>query len=286
VKELRSVLDAEIGEPPRSTVDVDAIVAGQRRRTALRVAGGGATAGVLAVAVALAGAGVLPRPGGVAASGVAPGGGVPGRGLPVGTPSPVCAATPPAPTPAPSSWISPGATPTGDPAPTDPPLPIGAEGRLTQALTAAVGREIGTDRLAPEPVDGESHPPLAFFDGPCDPHDNSFYLAIASIRSAAGTPLGRLLVFVQTSEDTGCTPDGGGGGCTTTRGPHGETVMSRTITGDIQGELKTETLVAVFKPDGTVLQLFAEGPAGTRRPAPLDVPALTRIGLSPGLSVG
>ena len=34
-----------------------------------------------------------------------------------------------------------------------------------------------------------------------------------------------------------------------------------------------------------MLQLIADGPAGTSRPAPLGVAALTRIGLVPGLSV-
>lgn len=136
-------------------------------------------------------------------------------------PAPACASTSAGPTPAPSPSITAGATPTGDPAPTDPPLPIGAEARLTDALTAAVGKEIGTARLAPEPVDDETHPPLQFFDGPCDPHDSDFYTAIATVRSATGTPLGRLLVLVQTGTDTGCTPTGGGAGCTVGRGPHG-----------------------------------------------------------------
>ncbi|HEY6749428.1 MAG TPA: hypothetical protein VI357_27390 [Mycobacteriales bacterium] len=45
-------------------------------------------------------------------------------------------------------------------------------------------------------------------------------------------------------------------------------------------------MVVVFRADGTVLQLIADGPAGTPRPAPLDVAALIRIGLAPGLSIG
>ena len=281
MNEFRSVLDAEIGEPPRSTVDVESVIAGQRRRTALLVSGGAATAGALVVAVALAGSGVLPRPdGGTTAALPRPGGGTAAT-----APAPECAYTSAGPTSSPSPWIPPGATPTGDPAPTDPPLPIGAETRLTNALTAAVSKEIGTGRLAPEPVDGESHPPLRFFDGPCDPHDSAFYTAIAAVRAATGAPLGRLLVYVQTSTDTGCTPTGGGAGCTVSRGPHGETIRTRTTTAELQGELKTEAMVIVFKKDGTVLQLIADGPAGTRVPAPLGVAALTRIGLTPGLSV-
>jgi hypothetical protein len=270
VNDFRAVLDEEIGEPPRSTVDVESVVAGQRRRLALRRAGGAVTAGALAVAVTFAGSALLVRPGG---------------GIPASAPAPACGPVAAGPTPGPSPWIQPGATPTGDPAPADPALPIGAEDRLTTALSAAVAIEIGAARLAPEPVDGAAHPPLSFFGGPCDRHDSGSYLATASIRSAAGTPLGRLLVYVQTSTDTGCTPTGSGAGCTVSRGPHGETIRAKTDTGDLQGEVKTEAMVVVSKPDGTVLQLIADGPAGTGRPAPLDVPALTRIGLVPGLSL-
>ena len=146
-------------------------------------------------------------------------------------------------------------------------------------------KEIGTDRLAPETLDGVSHPPLAFFDGPCDPHDNGYYLATAEVRSTAGAPAGRLLAYVQTGADTGCTLDGGNAGCQVSHGRHGETVMSLTRTGELQGEQKTQVLVVVSKPDGTVVQLVAEGPPGTGGAAPLDVAALTRIGLASGLTI-
>lgn len=127
MNEFRAVLDDEIGEPPRSTVDVESVIAGQRRRSALRLVGGAATAGAVAVAVVLAGSTVWPRPGG---------------GLPAAAPAPACGSLSAGPTPDPSPWIPPTATPTGDPAPADPTLPIGAEARLTAALSAAVGNEI------------------------------------------------------------------------------------------------------------------------------------------------
>jgi hypothetical protein len=278
VKEFRTVLDDEIGEPPRSTVDIESVIARQRRRTGLRVSGTVAAA-VLAVAVAAAGSGAFVRTdgGGSAATD--------GRPTPASAPAPTCAAVPASPTPAPSPRVSGGATPTGTAAKAYPPLPIGAETRLTDALRTAVTKEIPAARLAAQPVDGESHPPLQFFDGPCDPHDSDFYTAIAAVRTAAGAPAGRLLVMVQTSEDTGCTLTGGNVGCQVSHGRNGETVMSLTRTGEQQGEVKSVNLVVVFKPDGTVLQLLAEGPPGTHLRAPLAVAALTRIGLASGLTI-
>jgi hypothetical protein len=266
MSDLRALLDEQMGEPPASTVRVDRIIGRERRRRRARV-GGTAVAGL---AVVLAGASAVRPDGGDRSAGTRPAAG------------PTCATVIPRFT-APASPGVPPASPTTA-APVAPELPAGAEGALTAALAAAAAEEPALRRLAPAEVGGRTHPALRFFGGPCDQRSGLTYLAAAEVRTAAGAPAGRLLVYVQLDGDTGCTPTGDGGACTVSRGPGGEVIRSRTFDGDVQGQDIVRVLVTVEKPDGTTLQLVADGPPGGRR-APLDVAALTRLGLAPGLSL-
>lgn len=144
--------------------------------------------------------------------------------------------------------------------------------------------ELGQRTAAGIELEDRDRFPLRFFDGPCDPHDGDHYLAGAEIRAVGGPALGRLLVYVQTSRDTYCTPLGGGGGCRVQRKPDGTVVRSLTERGERQGEQKSRAVVTVEKPDGTVLQLVSDSEPGGLTP-PLDVPAFSRIGLDPGLAL-
>lgn len=278
MNELRASLDAELGELPPSGVDLRSLMSAERRRSRLRVAGGTTVVAGVAVAAVLAGTGVT---GGDSRTAAGPAAGSP-SGSPAAGPSACAPTAPPRPTTTPSPWIPTDAAPTAPPAGPDPDLPAGSEVRLSAGLGQAVQNELGAGRAYPIELDDVAHGPLRFFGGPCDPAALDFYLAGATIRSAAGDPLGRLLVYVQTSRDTGCTPLGGGGGCTVRRRPDGTVVRSLTRRGDLQGEVKAQALVTMEKPDGTVLQLISETGPGGRTP-PLDVAALTRIGLDPGL---
>lgn len=284
--DLRTVLDEQIGDLPPSTVDVRAILARQRRLTVVRrVAGGTAAAGaVTATAVALSvlpGGGPPTVPSGRSGAGPAvlpaPAATAPTRPTPAPaltpTPAPTC---PGSPASRGSSAPSAGAQPTADPSP-DWGLPIGAEGRLTAALTAAARPETRALRLGAFDDDGVVREPLVFFGGPCaEARMQDSYLATATVADAAGTPIGMFSVYVQ-AVPAGCD------GCTTDRRPDGTVVRVRTERGDLQGQQQVRVLVILDKPDGTVVQLVADGPIDGR-PA-LDAAALTRIGLAPGLTL-
>ena len=271
--DLRTQLDAAMGDPPRSTVDVDAIVRRQRRGARLRIAGaGGATAAVLAGALA----------GAVALTG-APGPAAPPAAAPT-PPSTRSAATPACPgvSPPPPSPSASGAPTT---APADPghvPLPAGAERRLSTALTSAVRAEIGRAELYPFDDEGITRAPLRFFGGPCDPEPRfrNEYTAVAMFGTRTTSPL--MAVYVQTDPRSACTDDRA---CKVTTGPAGEVIRSITAHGDFQGRVQTRALVAISKRDGTTVQLFASTPGRSSTRPPLSVAQLTRIGLAPGLTL-
>lgn len=287
MNDLSNQLDAAMGDPPRSTVDLDRIVARQRRAGRLRVAGaGGATAavlaGVLAGAVALTGTGPGP-------AAVTPGAAPTTTAVrPPSAPAPSAPTCPGASSPAPSQAPSPGVgtyPPTGSPGPDDGyvPPPPGAEGRLTAALKAAVRAEIGRTKLYPYDDDGYLRKPLEFFGGPCDPEPRfrNDYTAVAVFGPRPLTsPI--MSVYAQTDERSTCTDDPA---CRVTRGPGGEVIRSISAYGDFQGRNQFRAFVAITKPDGTTLQLFASTPGGPSVRPPLSVAQLTRIGLTPGLTL-
>jgi hypothetical protein len=281
--DFRTALDDQIGKLPRSRVDVDAVIARQRTVGRLRLAAG---AGALATAVAgITGALVLtaaPSGGSAPATvGAAP---TASSGVPTRSPAATCPSVPSRPEPSRSPWISADARPTTFPGEASA-LPVGAEDRLTAALTAAVRAELGTLRLA----SADDRAPLQFSGGPCDPDRPSEYSASALVRTATGAPAGRLTVLVQSGGSTACVPlpkaKGDGDDCAVGNGPNGETIYTKTQRGDLQGELVVRVTVVVVKPDGTMLQLLSTGPGGLTRPPALGIAALTRIGLAPGLAL-
>lgn len=261
MSDLRNQLDAAMGDPPRSTVDVDAIVRRQRRTGRLRVAGAaGATAAVLAGVTA----------GAVALSGTAP------ARLPSG--SGPATATAAAPTTGPATTPTTPRCADGRPA---SGLPPGAGPRLTTALQAAVRAEIGRTKLYPFDDNGTARAPLRFFGGPCDPQERNRgeYLAVAKFGPRLLDPM--LDVYVQTSTLTLCNERR----CDERTGPGGELIQSVTERGEFQATQEVRAVVVVTKPDGTVVQLLAFTQDRTTGQPPLTVAQLIRIGLSPGLSL-
>jgi hypothetical protein len=253
--DLRTQLDAALGDPPRSTVDVDAIVRRQRRLGRLRVAGaGGATAAVLAGVVVAATA--LPGP-------------APDR-LPAGSAS--------VPASAPAAATSPA--PTATATPSCPRL----KQQLSTALQTAVRAEIGSTTLHPFDDNGVSRAPLAFFGGPCDPEgrNRGEYLAVAKFGPRLLDPM--LDVYVQTSPVTFCS-SGSGRTCATSTGPGGEVIQSLTERGTFQATREVRAVVVITKKDGTTLQLLAFTQDRSTGQPPLSVAQLTRIGLAPGLAL-
>jgi len=297
VNDLKATLDAEIGEPPRSTVDVDAVVARERLLRRLRLAGAAAAAsmavaGLVAGTLALVG---VAGPAGTSTGGAPPSG---SPGLPIGTPKGAhCPPPPPSPSQSPSPWV------TGDPAPTAPPrtppagLPAGAAPRLTTALAAAVRHAVGTPKLGRSSW-GISRRPLEFGGGPCHPTDFDGYMASASILTPTGPAvrLGDLFVIVTVADPsarTACTGSGSNApapnetSCTASRGPRGELVVAATWSGDRQGTPPaTWHDVTVSKPDGTLVTVHCGGSGPAQPNPPLTIAQLIEIGLNPGLSLG
>ena len=258
--DLRSVLDDQIGELPPSTVDIGAIVARQRRGTMLRrVAAGTAAAGV-ATALAVA---------------ALPGEGAPAT-VPGARPAPGCSGPAPTTVP-PSPWVDPSAAPTAPPE-TDGGLPVGAEARLTGALRAAAESHLRTVRLRPLGGDRE---PFVFAGGPCAQARRDSYHAAAMVTSPTGRELGIVSLDVGLSTNTACRIPADG--CTVDTRPDGTVVRVRNDRGDLQGVLAVRVIVVIDKPDGTILQLLANGPYDGR-PA-LSAAVLTKIGLDPGLTL-
>ena len=68
-------------------------------------------------------------------------------------------------------------------------------------------------------------------------------------------------------------------------GPDGTVIRSIAAHGDFQDRVQSYAVVAITKPDGTTVQLFASTPGDSSVRPPLSVAQLTRIGLSPGLTL-
>lgn len=293
--------DDAIGAAPPSTVDVDAIVARQRRAAQVRrvAAPGVATAGVVAVTFGIA----IALPSG---SGGGGGGAVPAS-QPEATRSTGTSQRPPTAQPYPP-------TTTSQPPPV-PPLPCaqGAEqvpaaaARLSSALTAAVRRQIPDAELTANPTvnfgGGHQFGPLEFFlvgtkseydfNGDCMDPDGTF-MAKANVSDAAG--IGNIGAFVGTAASNGdpqCgNPESTPGlvSCAPGSGPNGETYVAYAVT-DHEGS--TYHRVDFVKPDGTGGSVIAQNVAGdiklgkpAQRPQPpLTVKQLIAIALDPGLTL-
>jgi hypothetical protein len=293
VNEFKAALDAEIGEPPASTVDVDAVVARQRRWAWVRLAGTGGGA-VLAVAGLVAGMAAL--------TGGAPSGGtataVPAASRSTSTsPQPTCPSRPhrASPTASPSPWITDQAVPTARPSSPGRPLPVGAAPRLTASLKAAVQAEAGALRLTNSRW-GALPRPLEFNRGPCEPENSDQYMAAAAILTASGPRIRRGDVFVLMSFDSsqasaecpttdGTQPDARAS-CQESHGRGGAVIVASSWYGDRQGTPPATWYdVTISKPDGTVVQLHCGGAGPTRPTPPLTIAQLIAIGEHPGLTL-
>src|SRR5215217_664028 len=191
----RQLFDDAIGSPPPSTVDVEAVIARQRRAALVRRVGGPGLVAAAAVAAVTFGV-ALAVPGGLTGNpgggGITPGGGS-GTGSsanPMGTSQPVRPGWPP-------GMTDPCALPTDLPAIPGEPADIAA--RLHAALDAAVRAQLPDAQLTANPYaryeNDRQYGPLEFFHvrqdgealggGSCrQPQD--YYLAKATITDAAG----------------------------------------------------------------------------------------------------
>ena len=302
----RHLFDDAIGSPPPSTVDVEAVIARQRRGAFVRRVVGPGSAAVAAVVAVTFGA-ALAVPGGLT------GGSGGGR-----TPGSEPAATPPA-----SSWgpsgpsepatsSAPNTTDTCGP-PTDLPAipgePADIAARLHDALDAAVRGQLPGAQLTANPVaryEDRQYGPLEFAHihqdgglsegGACGvPED--YYLARATVTDAAGA--GNILTYLGaagdgTSNPATCPTAGVTApevtACEQHTGPAGEQITALTLRLE-QGS--TTNRVDVLKPDGTMVTLLSENVAvdgkeggPPQRPTPpLTHDQLITIALLPTLTL-
>lgn len=289
--------DDAIGAAPPSTVDVDAVIARQRRAAWTRRAvgqGGAAAAGVVAVTFGVVAA--LPAGSGDTPTGAGP-------GVLVQATTSVPTSTSSAPTGPPSPCTE--GTPTAPPAPEQPAT---AAARLRSVLTAAVQRQLPGSELVANPVSrygGRSYGPLEFFhvleqgvdlgNGSCKvPAD--YFLARANVSDAAGT--GNISAMVARLSRTGgpsttCPEPGVApeqSACDQHAGPNGEIIVASTL--HLEGG-PTVHRVEVTKTDGTGLILMAENVANDgkeggppqRATPPLTHEQLIAIALDLGMTL-
>lgn len=289
----KQLFDNAIGATPPSTVDVDAVIASQRRAARVRrVAGPGVVAVAAVVAVtfgatyALSGAGSTGDP-------AAPGG--------------------PPPSAASAQDRAEPAEPTCGPPPTEPIED--AEARLTAVLTSAVEPLLPADAtLEPHPgarysaTSSDGHGPLEVYhvlpeDGDdsnlgtpdCDLIEDMF-LHYATVVDPAGTGSihGILMRLAPNSVATVCAGpevDPNEVACDVSTGPNGERVVASTSV--LQQGGTTSYRVDVAKRDGTAVILSADnsvlgGKASSppeRPEPPLTMAQLVGIALDPGLTL-
>lgn len=294
----RKLFDDAIGPVPPSTVDVDAVVARQRRAAVIRrVAGPGfaAAAGVVAVTFGIA----VALPGGTGGTG----GLVPGAGP--GT-------SPPTTTEQAPSSSAPSCGASGRPVTEDPAV---AAARLTEVMTAAVRARLPDAQLAGDPTantpDDRQYGPLEFFSGramgvgTACPNVLDWFRASAIVAGTVGP--GDISAFIGRVDD----PDGphkecedrpSGGPenpevtCGQQAGPNGEQIVVYTT---IEPRLHPTGPrvkiheVHVAKPDGTGVVLYSKNTAGQpklaaqpeRETPPLTHEQLIAIALVPGLTL-
>ncbi|MGW4524900.1 hypothetical protein [Amycolatopsis sp. NPDC004378] len=276
--------DAAIGAVPPSTVDVDAVLDRERRRARVRrVAIPWTAAGVSVAAVAVV-ATVVFAPGEPGGAAVMPG------SSPSASPDP-CAHDP-------------------FPPQTGAPIPETADvaaNRLSGILTAAVEQRVAAGtKLQPhaggEYPKGKQHGPLTFYhvfsgrvpyEGSCSGGEDYFKAAATTAGEAGKGNVWAIVTRLggNATPATDCIiPDGAGGSCDRTVGPHDEKIVALTFS--VPGQA-TVNQVNVTKPDGTGVILEAENIASSaklKRPPdmpspPLSLAQLKAIALDPGLTL-
>jgi hypothetical protein len=184
--DVRSQLDEQMGTPPPATIDLDAVILGQRRRTRLRQAGVGVSIAALASAAALLATALV--------------GGSSGRqpdGSPAGAPS-GNPASPPA-----------GSAPAVSPAPVSSTAPAsGARqadaARLSTILQRLMHEALPDAQFERSPI--ETAPaetttaPLVFVDA------GTYFIAMAKITDAAG--VSNIIVRIGKTDDGFVHADG------------------------------------------------------------------------------
>ncbi|WP_133905787.1 hypothetical protein [Actinophytocola oryzae] len=280
----RELFDDAIGEAPRSTVDVDAVITRGRRAARVRRVANPAVAAGVAV-VALVGAITLTM------------GGDDGGGVPVGQP--------PSPTKTSPSYGVP--TDVATPAwcvSADLESVSAINHRLTQAATEAFQARLPGARLDTNPMseypDGVQHGPFEFFqatpgdtinDAPVCGGEKVYFLSRASVHTEAGD--GSMLVYLQPVYVPSKSIVNCGDGlvyCAVVDGPQGERIVksSHVAEGGV-----TENRVDVTRADGTYVTITAQnigtdvkvgGPPTSPAP-PLDLDQLATMALEPGMTL-
>jgi hypothetical protein len=235
----QDVLDDEVGTPPPSTVDVDAVIARQRRRVRYQRAGAVVSVGAMTAAAALGVAALLPRPGAPAQVGA--------TGRPTG---PSASAS--------STGSAPGSARKQEAA------------RLTGELQQIMTRTLPTARFVPTSVGGS--PPTAALEF-ADKGDH--FAAAAAVNDSSGT--GGLYVSVGKEDtefrhDRACSqvppPADVRIDCAVRPGPDGAIVMVLSAT---MGSFK-RYLVEIIRPDGNSVSVEVSNGAGdpyvAQRPTP------------------
>lgn len=277
----RNIFDEAIGDVPPSTVDVDAVVARQRRAALVRGLGTPAAVAAAAVVAVTVGA-ALAVPGGLGS----------GSGGPSQQPSG-----------APTPTISPCAQPSDLPPIPGEPAEVAA--RLRAALDAAVREQLPDAQLTANSMavyDGRQYEPLEFvhvyqeganYGGSCQGHQD-YYLARATVTDPAGT--GSILASVGRVEEPGSfmlqcsatSPERTF--CQERTGPGGERI---TVTTLVVGEGAIVHRIDAVRPDGTMVTVDSQnvgsdikedGPAQRPTP-PLTHDQLIAIALIPGLTL-
>jgi len=302
----RQLFDEAIGHVPVSTVDVDAVIARQRRAARLRRVGGPGLVAVLAVVVVTVGVALV----------------VPGRDRSTAGNTSGGTGSPPATSPADESGREPLPTgaypPPGAPGsacepPADLPAipgdPADIAGRLRLALEAAVRAQLPDAQLSASPVhqyQGRHYGALEFMhvdeasrdygNGSCQAGED-YYLARATITDANGG--GNLLAYLGRAADATdaqmqCSAPGAVRPeetfCEQRTGPGGEAITVTTLV--LEGGSSMHR-VDVVKPDATMVTVSSEnvsssGKAGgpAERPAPpLTHGQLLAIALTPALTL-
>ncbi|MBP2330506.1 hypothetical protein JOF56_010891 [Kibdelosporangium banguiense] len=279
--------DRAIGPTPPSTVDVDRVIARERRRSWLRV-------GPVALVIIAISAGAVTLSGHTEAP-------------PAVLPPPVTSSSPsPSPLPSPETQ-----TYCPDNTPTAPRLPVDikqAAVRLSAVLKKAVlDRAAAGTLLAPNQAaqypEGIMHPPLAYYhvSTQAEPHANGCSggsdhletratLINGSESGSVWSVIGRLGGDVTPAK--ACAPPTDHQtqeSCTPSTGPNGETIVATTSG---RGAVKTHR-VDVTKLDGTGVTVVAENvPSDGKRDTvagstipPLTIAQLTEIALDSGMTL-
>jgi hypothetical protein len=307
----RNMFDRAIGDPPPSTVDVEAIIARGRRAALIHRVANPWTAAAATVAVLAVGAALL-LPGHSAN---------PGAGVLVVPASPSGSGSAQSPTPTTTTSATTLPLPPGMHCVTEEPIgpppaedPNTAAGRLTGVLTAAVQQRLAAGtQLTPNSdhfPKGVSVGPLRFYydQGQATtycPRSGIVVFGAAATTVNAGHK-GNIYVSIHqrsnindtrnicaTTYGPGVVSDMAGTCRRQPDGPHGEVVIFITNTSKRPGGGPTINEVDITKADGTAIELYAEnvgdsakfdGRPETPQP-PLSHEQLAAIALDPGMTL-